>query len=59
MDADIRRQASHVEIEETIVAGDRVVPRVRYSWGEGHVRAVDVYRVQNGKIREKFSYVKG
>src|SRR3954470_14343597 len=27
--------ASHVEVEETIVAGDRVVQRVRYSWGDG------------------------
>ena len=51
--------ATHVDVEETIVAGDRVVQRVRYSWGDGHVRAVDLYRVEGGKIREKFSYVKG
>jgi hypothetical protein len=51
--------ASHVEVEETIVSGDRVVQRVRYSWGDGHVRAVDLYRVRDGRISEKFSYVKG
>jgi hypothetical protein len=51
--------ASHVEVEERIVAGDRVVERVRYSWGDGHVRAIDLYRVSDGKIAEKLSYVKG
>jgi hypothetical protein len=51
--------STHVEIEETITAGDRVVQRCRYSWGDGHVRAVDLYRVVGGKIVEKLSYVKG
>jgi len=51
--------ATHVEAEETIVAGDRVVQRCRYSWGEGHVRAIDVYRIRDGKVAEKLSYVKG
>ncbi len=51
--------ATHVEVEETILAGDRVVQRCRYSWGEAHVRAVDLYRVEGGKIVEKLSYVKG
>ena len=51
--------ATHVEVEETIIAGDRVVQRCLYSWGDGHVRAVDVYRVAAGKITEKLSYVKG
>ena len=41
------------------MAGDRVVQRVRYSWDEGHVRLVDLYRVTDGKIVEKLSYVKG
>jgi hypothetical protein len=35
------------------------VQRCRYSWGAGHVRAVDVYRVAGDKIVEKLSYVKG
>jgi hypothetical protein len=51
--------ATHVEEEDTFVAGDRVVQRCRYSWGDGHVRGVDIYRVANGKISEKLSYVKG
>jgi hypothetical protein len=51
--------STHVEVEDTIVAGDRVVQQCRYSWADGHVRAVDLYRVDAGKITEKFSYVKG
>jgi hypothetical protein len=51
--------ATHVEVEETIAVGDRVVQRCLYSWGDGHVRAVDVYRVTAGRIAEKLSYVKG
>ncbi len=50
---------THVDVEETIVTGDRVIQRVRYSWGDGHVRAVDLYRVTDGKVSEKLSYVKG
>jgi ketosteroid isomerase-like protein len=51
--------ATHVDVEETIVAGDRVVQRCVYGWGDGHVRAIDLYRVTDGKIVEKLSYVKG
>ncbi len=51
--------ATHIEVEETIEAGERVIQRCRYEWGDGHVRAVDVYRVQGDKITEKLSYVKG
>lgn len=51
--------ATHVEVEESIVTGDRVTQRCRYSWGDGHVRAVDVYRIAGGKIAEKLCYVKG
>jgi ketosteroid isomerase-like protein len=46
-------------VEETIEAGDRVVQLWTYSWGDGHVRGVDVFRVRDGKVVEKFSYVKG
>ena len=49
---------SNVEVEETIVVGGRVIQRCRYDWGDGHVRAVDLYRVIGGKIAEKLSYVK-
>jgi ketosteroid isomerase-like protein len=47
------------ETEEQIVCGDRLVARWRYTWAAGHVRGVDVFRVRNGKVAEKLSYVKG
>ncbi len=47
------------EEEELIVCDDRCVIRWRYSWGDGHVRGVDVMRVRDKKVSEKFSYVKG
>ncbi len=55
---------AHIEIEEIFSFGERCIMRWRYSWvgmgGEkGHVRGVDVFRVRNGSIREKLSYVKG
>jgi ketosteroid isomerase-like protein len=51
--------SSRFEPEETIAAGDRVVQLWRYSWDGGHVRGVDVFRVRQGKVAEKLSYVKG
>lgn len=51
--------STHFDVEETIVAGDRVVQRSRYSWDGGHVRLVDVMRLADGRIVEKLSYVKG
>jgi ketosteroid isomerase-like protein len=50
--------------EDRITHGDRCVVRWRYEWtntdGEnGHIRGVDVLRVRDGKVAEKFSYVKG
>jgi ketosteroid isomerase-like protein len=51
--------SSKFEAEETFTAGDRVVQRWRYSWDGGHVRGVDLFKVRNGKIAEKLSYVKG
>jgi ketosteroid isomerase-like protein len=45
--------------EEVIDAGDRVVVRWRYSWGDGHVRGVDVFTVRDGLVAEKLAYVKG
>ena len=51
--------SSKFEPEETFGAGDRVVQRWRYDWGTGHVRGVDLFKVERGKITEKLSYVKG
>ena len=52
------------EQEETFACGDRCVVRWVYRWGgdgeaEGHVRGVDVFRVRDGRVAEKHSYVKG
>ena len=53
--------APRFETEEIFASGDRVVARWRFSWGNegGHVRGVDLFRVTNGKVAEKLSYVKG
>lgn len=55
---------AHIKIEEIFGLGERCIMRWKYSWGEvpeekGHVRGVDIFRVTNGLISEKLSYVKG
>ena len=55
---------SRITAEEIFAAGTRCVMRWRYDWvgldgRVGHVRGVDVYRIENGLIAEKLSYVKG
>ncbi len=47
------------EIEDIFASGDRGIIRWRYDWGSGHVRGVDVFRIRDGKVAEKLSYVKG
>jgi uncharacterized protein (TIGR02246 family) len=51
------------ETEDIIVAGDRCVVRWIYrKTKEGkpwHLRGVDVFKVRDGKVAEKLSYVKG
>ena len=52
------------DIEEVIAFADRGVLRWVYHWTDpdghaGHVRGVDVFRVRDGKVAEKLSYVKG
>jgi ketosteroid isomerase-like protein len=63
---DFFREPPHarVEIEEIFGLGTRCVMRWRAertdAAGEkGHVRGVDIFRVKNGSILEKFSYIKG
>jgi ketosteroid isomerase-like protein len=51
--------SSRFDPEETFAADDRVVQLWRYSWGDGDVRGVDVFRVRDGLVAEKISYVKG
>jgi predicted SnoaL-like aldol condensation-catalyzing enzyme len=55
---------AYIEIEEIFGLGERCIMRWRYSWvdnaGEsGYIRGVDLFRVRNGTICEKLSYVKG
>jgi len=50
---------SRFDAEEAFGLGDRFIQRWRYSWDGGHVRGVDVFRVRDGKVAEKLSYVKG
>ncbi|MFN8440291.1 MAG: nuclear transport factor 2 family protein [Caldilineaceae bacterium] len=55
---------AHFETEDSFASGDRCVVRWRYRWvdqdgKQGHIRGVDVFRVRNGKVAEKFAYVKG
>ena len=54
--ADLR---SHFDLEDMALVGDTVVQRWRYTWGDGHVRGVDVITVRDGLIAAKRSYVKG
>jgi ketosteroid isomerase-like protein len=47
------------ETEELVVSGDRAVTRWRFDWGNGHIRGIDLFKVRDGKVAEKLSYVKG
>jgi uncharacterized protein (TIGR02246 family) len=51
------------ETEDAFATGDRCVVQWVYHWVKdgkgGHVRGVDVFRVRDGKVAEKLSYVKG
>lgn len=54
---------TRVDTEEIFAADDGCVVRWAYSWVKegkpGHVRGVDVFRVRDGQVVEKLSYVKG
>jgi ketosteroid isomerase-like protein len=50
---------AHFDAEELIACGDRCVVRWRYDWGDGFIRGIDLFRVENGKVAEKLAYVKG
>lgn len=52
------------DTEELFAAGDRCLVRWVYHWTDqdgkqGHIRGADVFRVRDGKVAEKYSYVKG
>ncbi len=55
---------AHFETEEMFTVDDRSAVRWRYTYTDGngqagHIRGVDIFRVRDGKVAEKYSYVKG
>ena len=55
---------TRIDAEEMLGLGERIVMRWVYSWvgprGETeHIRGIDLYRIRDGLIAEKLSYVKG
>ena len=53
-----------IEVEDIFSAGDRCIMRWVYRWRDSagaqrHVRGIDAYRLREGLISEKLSYVKG
>jgi ketosteroid isomerase-like protein len=58
-----RSPQARFDTEEMFAVGDRCVVRWVYRWTRdgqpGHVRGVDIFRVRDGKVAEKLSYVKG
>lgn len=54
-----RDDTARFDGEELIVQGDRAVQCWTYRFADGHVRGVDVFRLRDGKVAEKLSYVKG
>ena len=51
---------AHFDWEEIFASGDRATVRWTYHWSEtGYIRGVDVFRLRDGKVAEKLSYVKG
>lgn len=55
---------TRIKVEEIFAADDRVVMRWAYIWtgplgDSGHIRGIDLYRIRDGLIAEKLSYVKG
>jgi hypothetical protein len=51
--------ASRFTVEDWFTAGSRFVQRWRYDWDGGHVRGIDVFAVEGGKVTQKLAYVKG
>ena len=56
--------SARFETEDIFAGSDRCTVRWIYHWVDadgkpGHVRGVDVFRVRDGKVAEKLSYVKG
>ncbi len=58
-----RSPQARFDAEEVFASADRCVVRWVYHWVRdgisGHVRGVDLFRVRDGRVAEKLSYVKG
>jgi ketosteroid isomerase-like protein len=58
-----RSPQARFETEELVAMGDRGVVRWVYHWSRdgvpGHVRGIDLFRIRDGRVAEKLSYVKG
>jgi predicted SnoaL-like aldol condensation-catalyzing enzyme len=55
---------AQIQIEEIFGLGLHCVMRWKYSWvdaagNQGHIRGVDIFKINAGLISEKLSYVKG
>lgn len=55
---------AHFEAEDMFAGGDRCTVLWLYTWvdkdgNKGHVRGIDAFKVRDGKVAEKLSYVKG
>ena len=50
---------ARIDIEEIFGLGHHCIMRWKYNWGTGYVRGVDVFKLKDGLICEKLSYVKG
>lgn len=55
---------ARIEPEEIFACETRAVMRWTYHWTDaagarGHVRGADIFKIENGLIAEKLSYVKG
>lgn len=54
-----RDDTAQFEGEELIILGDRAVQCWTYRWSDGHVRGIDLFKIRDGLVAEKLSYVKG
>ncbi|HEY3670881.1 MAG TPA: nuclear transport factor 2 family protein [Acidimicrobiia bacterium] len=51
--------AARFDGEELVVQGDRATQCWTYRFDGGHVRGIDFFRLRDGLVAEKLSYVKG
>lgn len=56
--------SAHIDIEDIFGLGNHCIMRWKYTWKDaagqkGHVRGVDIFKVEQNLISEKLSYVKG